>query len=406
MKWFSSPQWRDHCAAHLESWRTLHCEAIKYRHTIIRPAYCPFCLWDLERPAEERLQYWSRNGHLRDHIESQHVPKMRWPTTEPLCGCSQTFQDEREIRRHLHDAHGLKDAIWRNPKPPRKRKCACNNESLNPPMSTREEQPKKSRFSPYIPPRQGFEGQLSNNTIAPTPSVNLFIMEHPEVYRYSKNAHQLSATSGTASVASCFSRKTSSFSSRSTSPGLDVIDPRILGAQSFTNDNEPQSSEQVTEKSQSRSLSHNLQRILPPQPTINHHNKGYSGNNLGGKAIVVRDELGIPNPFSHQAHKRGDSGDDDSLDLKEYHADPNHKDSAKVASGNERAQSHLMRESHVSRRLNARDRRRLLALKSEKMTLRQIGSQFAHLDTDFLRQVWGELKPLERCTRSRTLRKR
>jgi hypothetical protein len=176
MKWFLSPQWRDHCAAHLESWQTLHCEAIRYRHTIIRPAYCPFCLWDLNRPAEERLQHWSRNGHLREHIESQHVPKLPWPTTEPVCGCSQTFQDEREIRHHLHDTHGLKDAIWRNPKPPRKRKYACNNKSLSPPMYAGEERPKTSRFSHYTHPHQGDEEKFSNNVFVSTPSVNRFVM--------------------------------------------------------------------------------------------------------------------------------------------------------------------------------------------------------------------------------------
>jgi hypothetical protein len=272
-------------------------------------------------------------------------------------------------------------------------------------MSTGEERPKKSRFSHYTPRHQGHEDQISNNTFVPAPSVNTFIIEHPEEYRYSRKADQISTISGTASVASCFSRKTSSLSSRSTSPGLDVIDPRILGAQSFTNENEPQSSDQVTEKWQSLSLSHKLQPILPPQPTTSQQNKGCSGNKMGGIATVAREECVIPNPLNYQAHKKEDSGDDDSLDSKEYRPDPNCED-FQVASGNERAKSHLMQESHFSRRLNARDRRKLLALKSEKMTLRQIGCQFAHLDTDFLRQVWGGLKPFERYTRSRTLRKR
>jgi hypothetical protein len=59
----------------MESWQTLHCEAIRYSHTIIRPAYCPFCLWDINQPAEERLQHWSRNGHLKERIESQYLLK-------------------------------------------------------------------------------------------------------------------------------------------------------------------------------------------------------------------------------------------------------------------------------------------------------------------------------------------
>lgn len=84
--------------------------------------------------------------------------------------------------------------------------------------------------------------------------------------------------------------------------------------------------------------------------------------------------------------------------------DPNREDSAEVPSKDKQALSHPMQRSDTNnwrRRLNARDRRKLLALKGKKMTLRQVGIQFAHLDTDFLRQVWGELNLPERCTRSR-----
>jgi hypothetical protein len=126
---------------------------------------------------------------------------------------------------------------------------------------------------------------------------------------------------------------------------------------------------------------------LPALPTISLQNKDYSRNKISAKATVAREEYVIPNPFNYQAYKGEDSGDDNSLDSKEYRLDPYGEDSTQVVSGKERAQSRLIQESHFSRRLNARDRRKLLALKGEKMTLRQIGSQFAHLDTDFLRQV-------------------
>ncbi|CEJ58338.1 hypothetical protein PMG11_06997 [Penicillium brasilianum] len=406
MEWFLSPQWRDHCAVHLESWRTLHCEAIRYRHTIIRPAYCPFCLWDINQPAEERLQYWSRNGHLKEHIESQHLPKLLWPTIEPVCGCSQTFQNEREIRHHLHDTHGLKDAIWRNPKPPRKRKRACDNESQDFPMYTREECLKKARFSHYIPLRQENGHQLSNNVLVPALSVNGFIMENPEEYRHSRIDE--TSTSRTTSVASCFSRETSSLSSRSVSQGLEVIDPRILSAHSF-NKNEPQSSDQVTEKPPSLSLSYYLQPALPPQPTSSKEDEGCAENRIGGEVSAAQEECTIPAPIDHQADKTAESGNKKALESKEYGPDRNYEDPTQVSRGNARSLSHLMQESgfnNLHRRLNARDRRKLLALKGEKMTLRQVGPQFAHLDTDFLRQVWGELKPFERCTRSRSIRKR
>lgn len=129
MEWFESSQWRDHCNVHLQTWQTKHCEVIIYRHTVIRPGYCPFCLWDLDFPAEERLQFWLRSGNLRGHIESQHMPGIQWPTIKPVCGFSRTFDKERELRHHLHDAHGLNKTIWQNPKPPRKRKRACKEKT-------------------------------------------------------------------------------------------------------------------------------------------------------------------------------------------------------------------------------------------------------------------------------------
>lgn len=129
MEWFLSSQWRDHCDAHLQSWQTQHCEVIIYRHTIIRPGYCPFCLWDPELFAEDSLRYWLRSDNLREHIEGQHLARIRNCQTKPLCGCSQTFHSERDLRHHLHDAHGLKETIWQNPKLPNKRKRACKGES-------------------------------------------------------------------------------------------------------------------------------------------------------------------------------------------------------------------------------------------------------------------------------------
>jgi hypothetical protein len=55
-------------------------------------------------------------------------------------------------------------------------------------------------------------------------------------------------------------------------------------------------------------------------------NKGYSGNKIGAKATVAREECVIPNPFNHQAYKMEDSGNDDSLHLKEYRPDLHYED--------------------------------------------------------------------------------
>lgn len=99
--------------------------------------------------------------------------------------------------------------------------------------------------------------------------------------------------------------------------------------------------------------------------------------------------LPLPPLSTPQIHKTGDGENNDSL-LSKYGPEPDCKDPTQVPSENKRARSHPTRVSHcndLSERLNAKDRRKLLALKGEKMTLRQVGPQFAHLDTDFLRQV-------------------
>ncbi|KAG0157154.1 hypothetical protein PDIDSM_4339 [Penicillium digitatum] len=56
-------------------------------------------------------------------------------------------------------------------------------------------------------------------------------------------------------------------------------------------------------------------------------------------------------------------------------------------------------------RLNAKDTRKLRELKTQNLTLRQIGPHFAEIDMAFLRQAWVELKPSQGCTRSRANRK-
>ncbi|KAF7618041.1 hypothetical protein AFLA_006947 [Aspergillus flavus NRRL3357] len=146
MEWFLKRQWPDHCTAHLQSWQTQHCEAVKYRHTVIRPTYCPFCLWNFQNPAEERLQYWTRSGNLRQHIETKHMPEISWPVMTSICECSQTFDNERELCHHLHDVHGLKDTIWRNPKLPRKRKRTSKIEPQILSQKSEADYSKKVRF--------------------------------------------------------------------------------------------------------------------------------------------------------------------------------------------------------------------------------------------------------------------
>jgi hypothetical protein len=70
----------------------------------------------MDLPAEDRLHYWLKSGNLKQHIEERHLPEFKWPTKQLICGCTQTFDNERGLRYHLHDIHGLNKAIWQNPK--------------------------------------------------------------------------------------------------------------------------------------------------------------------------------------------------------------------------------------------------------------------------------------------------
>jgi hypothetical protein len=53
------------------------------------------------------------------------------------------------------------------------------------------------------------------------------------------------------------------------------------------------------------------------------------------------------------------------------------------------------------KKLNAKEKRKLRDFKSQKMTLRRIGSHFPDIDTVFLRQAWTDIRFPDRCTRSR-----
>ncbi|KAJ5471326.1 hypothetical protein N7530_008683 [Penicillium desertorum] len=229
MEWFQSSQWRDHCSSHIQSWRTQHCEVIVYRNTVIRPGYCPFCLWNIGLEAEDRLHQWLKSGNLKQHIEEKHMPENQESGAEPICGCGQAFADERDLRHHLHDSHKLNKAIWSNPKPPRKRKRPSKAEAQYYSMKQHEQLPKKLRFYRYPPSRLEHDYQLPENTTMPVPTLHSFVEEHPEQFFNSSFSNESTKSSRSSPVASCFSRSSSPCSSDPTTPRFEeFIDPRIL----------------------------------------------------------------------------------------------------------------------------------------------------------------------------------
>jgi hypothetical protein len=62
----------------------------------------------------------------------------------------------------------------------------------------------------------------------PVPTLRSFVEENPEQYYCSSLSDKSTESSRSSSVGSCFSAASSPLSSRPTTPGLEVIDPRIL----------------------------------------------------------------------------------------------------------------------------------------------------------------------------------
>lgn len=235
MSWLPEKNWRDHCTQHLECWDNRHCEVIIYRHTVIRPGYCPCCLWDQTLAPEQRMKPWSHSASLRGHIERIHLQRAKWPSTTPICGCSVLFESEIEFRRHLHDVHGLTNAIWRKPepKPAAKRKRGASAQQKRDEANDEGATPKQIKFRHYQPipfhqpaaaePHSHSMVDLSTHDAAQTAPVNL---QHAEFDHSARVRAGLSSDSE--SSMSDISTVTPPLSSAHTTPDLDLIDPRIL----------------------------------------------------------------------------------------------------------------------------------------------------------------------------------
>lgn len=133
-EWAVGDEWEYHCQSHLSSMFSKQCGSITYRHTLLRPAYCPFCLKKKEGPAMEKWQSWTRDCKLWDHLDG-HLKQLHWPFWCPHPLCDHQLQDITALGFHFIDEHGLQwpppriisldrrqpDALRR---PNRKRKCS------------------------------------------------------------------------------------------------------------------------------------------------------------------------------------------------------------------------------------------------------------------------------------------
>jgi hypothetical protein len=286
-----------------------------------------------------------------------------------------------------------------------------------------EERDRKARFYRYLPTTQEREHEPSNNIFVPVPTVNSFIEVHSEKYSYSSISENPLSSSRNSSA--CFSAAHSPLSSRPTTPGLDVIDLRILGPSDFNKENGLPSNDEVATQLDSitpslnecnekiLSLNDNLHLNSPILSVASEHPRSYTNNKADGNVEGVREECPVSIASSTElsaeekdtGHIRFVKGKGDYRKAggdKRPHVAGVFEATTRV---NKRSLTPSKRKDYSNvrkppQKLSAKDRRRLLALKSQNVTLRQIGPQFTHLDTAFLRQAWIDIKPSQRCTRS------
>ncbi|KAK1141018.1 hypothetical protein N8T08_009675 [Aspergillus melleus] len=237
MSWFQENDWHHHSGQHLQSWDNLHCEVIIYRNTVIRPGYCPCCLWDQTLEPEERVKYWLHSAGLRGHIEKKHIQKMEWPSMNPICGCSRSFESEIDFRRHLHDVHGLTNAIWLRPepKPAVKRKRGTGEQQKRAAVKDEGAASKSIKFRHYRPlpldqPVAADAEPHSPNAVHPpshdAAQVGIINREHAD-FDHNASVHARVSSDNENNVGD-ISTVASTLSSARTTPDLDLIDPRLL----------------------------------------------------------------------------------------------------------------------------------------------------------------------------------
>ncbi|OQD85679.1 hypothetical protein PENANT_c009G09656 [Penicillium antarcticum] len=297
--------------------------------------------------------------------------------------------------------------IITSPKPPRKRKRACKVELEAQRSSTKpeEERPKRFRFRPYPPPRHE---QQSDHIFVPVPALLSYVEEHPERYYCSELSDTPSESSRSSSAASYFSAADSPLSSPPTTPRLDVIDPRILKPIGLYMEDGCQPYNQAPIQLDSPDLSMDELETKNEPSTCPKLAKRSSEDCAGNEAderpskALRTDSLVSP---SNQRPK---------LRRKEHHhtqAESNNKAlcgnqaNVPLTRAKSRSQPPLNNPGDLSTRklrqkLNTKEKRKLLELKGQNLTLRQIGLHFLNIDMAFLRQAWKDLELPQRCTRS------
>ena len=103
--WFTLESWGEHCEWHLSSVTSKRCASLTERHTLLRPAFCPFCLGDTPLPPSKRWLSYTRDTRLWTYTESLHLNCASWPLHCPHPFCDIGCTDEQTFRYYLADMH-------------------------------------------------------------------------------------------------------------------------------------------------------------------------------------------------------------------------------------------------------------------------------------------------------------
>jgi hypothetical protein len=103
---FSDKEWDKHYETHLKVSIPQRCGTITYYHTLVCPGYCPFCLGDESLEASQRLESWSRDHKLWNHI-NDHLQGCQWPIICRHPSCDTSCDNETSFQFHLIDSHGF-----------------------------------------------------------------------------------------------------------------------------------------------------------------------------------------------------------------------------------------------------------------------------------------------------------
>ncbi|KAJ5531380.1 hypothetical protein N7527_004773 [Penicillium freii] len=304
-----------------------------------------------------------------------------------------------------------------------KRKRASKGEAQSSSAELGDEHTKKIKFHHYSPPFYEREHCVSAESFVPIPAVLPSVEENPEQYSGPRICEKYSTSSRNSSVGLCFSEAGSTPDSGPTTSGLEAIDPRILEHPDFNSDNARQSCDQAVIQPNSlifppkeyEATTTSVSGMKEPQPpalSLVSQPSGYcavtEANERKGLQCLTSlstCDQAVTAEFEWESHPltQGEGSEGNlSVDDQAPPSGPRRTlTRPKAQTQSPQHHSDSLNSSKPRQRLNAKDKRKLRDLQRQNLTLRQIGPHFADIDMALLRQAWMELKPSQRCTRSR-----